>query len=197
MKNGFIKKNDKRVYPFNSSKNIEHKGFKLYDYIETLKKNIINLFNINQVSRFGISLNEYHLTLESTYEDLDYTDTEYIRTNGNNDFEVTANGIYIKSMYKKNLTINLSTNVRPDSGTGGLKYFRVELWRNGSMLESQFTATEVTNNGRANLTIPCFFKVTYNDLIKIKGYGKISDTFLLTRANLELSKNDNIDYYSF
>ena len=111
--------------------------------------------------------------------------------------EITANGIYIKSLYKKNLIVNLSTNVRSDSGTGGLKYFRIELWRNGSMIESQFTATEVTNNGRANLTIPCFFKVTYNDIIKIKGYGKPSDTFLLTRANLELTKNDNIDYYNF
>lgn len=195
--NGFIKKGDKKVFPFNSTKNIEHRGIKLFDYIEVLKKNIINLFNINQVSRFGISFNDYSLTTESNYEDISYTNTSYVRNNGNNDFEVTANGIYIKSMYKKNLTVNLSTNVRPDSGTGGLKYFRIELWRNGSMIESQFTATEVTNNGRANLTIPCYFKVTYNDLIKIKGYGKIYDTFLLTRANFELSKNDDIDYYNF
>ena len=193
---GFIKKGENKAYPFNSSKNIEHKGLKLFDAIELLKKNIINLFNINQVSRFGISLNEYHLTSTSTYEDLNYTNTEYIRNNGNNDFEVTSNGIYIKSMYKKNLTVNLSTNVRPDSGTGGLKYFKIELWRNGSMIESYFTATEVTNNGRANLTIPCFLKVTYNDLIKIKGYGNTSDTFLLTKANFELSKNDNISYYN-
>ena len=192
---GFIKKENKRKYPINSTKNIEHKGLRLFDSIELLKKNIINLFNINQVSRFGISLNEYSLTTTNTYEDLSYTNYEYKRDNGNNDFEVTANGIYIKSMYKKNLLVNLSTNVRPDSGTGGLKYFRVELWRNGTMIESQFTATEVTNNGRANLTIPCFFKVTYNDLIKIKGYGRASDVFLLTRCNLELSKNDNINYY--
>ena len=195
--NGFIKKVDKKVFPFNSTKNIEHKGIKLFDYIELLKKNIINLFNINQVSIFGISFNDYSLTTESTYEDIKYTNINYIRNNGNKDFEVTSSGIYIKSMYKKNLTVNLSTNVRPDSGTGGLKYFRIELWRNGTMIESQFTATEVTNNGRANLTIPCYFKVTYNDLIKIKGYGKIYDTFLLTRANFELSKNDDIDYYNY
>lgn len=192
---GFIKKEDKRKYPINSSKNIEHKGLRLFDTIELLKKNMINLFNINQVSRFGISLNDYNLTTNNTYEDLAYTNYEYKRDNGNDDFEVTANGIYIKSLYKKNLVVNLSTNVRSDSGTGGLKYFRIELWRNGTMVDSQFTATEVTNNGRANLSIPCFFKVTYNDLIKIKGYGRISDTFLLTRCNLELSKNDNINYY--
>ena len=48
--NGFINKGSNKVYPFNSSKNIEHKGLKLFDYIETLKKNIINLFNIMQVS---------------------------------------------------------------------------------------------------------------------------------------------------
>lgn len=195
--NGFIKKGDKKVYPFNSTKNIEHNGIKLFDYINILKKNIINLFNINQVSIFGISFNEYHLTTNSQYEDINYTSYEYKRDNGNNDFEVTSNGIYIKSMYKKNLTVNLSTNVRPDSGTGGLKYFRIELWRNGSLIESQFTATEVTNNGRANLTIPCFFKVTYNDVIKIKGYGIASDTFLLTRVNFELSKNNDINYYNF
>lgn len=192
---GFIKKENKRKYPINTTKNIEHKGLRLFDAIELLKKNMINLFNINQVSRFGISLNDYSLTTNNTYEDLAYTNYEYKRDNGNNDFEVTENGIYIKSLYKKNLVVNLSTNVRPDSGTGGLKYFRIELWRNGTMVDSQFTATEVTNNGRANLSIPCFFKVTYNDLIKIKGYGRISDTFLLTRCNLELSKNDNINYY--
>lgn len=195
--NGFIKKGDNKVYPFNSTKNIEHNGIKLFDYINILKKNIINLFNINQVSIFGISFNEYHLTTNSQYEDINYTSYEYKRDNGNNDFEVTSNGIYIKSMYKKNLTVNLSTNVRPDSGTGGLKYFRIELWRNGSLIESQFTATEVTNNGIANLTIPCFFKVTYNDVIKIKGYGIASDTFLLTRVNFELSKNNDINYYNF
>ena len=192
---GFIKQNDKRKYPINTSKNIEHKGLRLYYVIEVLKKNIINLFNINQVSRFGISINDYSLTTNNTYEDLNYTNIEYQRNNGNSDFEVTNNGIYIKSMYKKNLTVNLSTNVRPDSGTGGLKYFRIELWRNGSMIESYFTATEVTNNGRANMTIPCYFKVTYNDLIKIKGYGRVSDVFLLTRANFELSKQDDISYY--
>ncbi len=192
---GFIKQNDKRKYPINTSKNIEHKGLRLYYVIEVLKKNIINLFNINQVSRFGISINDYSLTTNNTYEDLNYTNTEYQRNNGNSDFEVTQNGIYIKSMYKKNLVVNLSTNVRPDSGTGGLKYFKIELWRNGSMVESFFTAAEVTNNGRANMTIPCYFKVTYNDLIKIKGYGRIYDTFLLTRANFELSKQDDISYY--
>ena len=45
--NGFIKKGNKKVYPFNSTKNIEHKGLKLYDHIELLKKNIVNLFNIH------------------------------------------------------------------------------------------------------------------------------------------------------
>ena len=196
--NGFLKKGSSKVYPINNTKNIEHNGFKLYDYIELLKTNIINLFNINQVSRIGLCFNDYHLTSTNTYEDLNYNDLTYNRNNGcSDDYEITSNGIYIKNKYKKNLLINLSTNVRPDSGQGGLKYFRVELWRNGSNIESQFTATEVTNNGRANLSIPCFFKVTYNDIIKIKGYGVASDTFLLTRVNMELSKQDDINYYTY
>lgn len=196
--NGFIKKGTEKEYPFNSSKNIEHKGFKLYDYIELLKKNIINLFNINQVSRIGLSFNESSLTSNETYEDLDYTNIEYNRNNGcPDDYLVNSNGIYIKNKYKKNLMVNLCTNVRPDSGQGGLKYFKIELWRNGSMIESFFTATEVTNNGRANLSLPCFMKVTYNDLIKIKGYGKRYDTFLLTKLNMELSKQDDINYYTY
>lgn len=197
MKNGFIKKNNNKVYGFNSSKNIEHKGFKLYDYIETLKKDIINLFNINQRSLLGIKFIDYRIQANNTYEDITYTTPEYNRNNGNEDFELTANGIYIKSMYKKNLVINLSTNVRADSGQAGLRYFRAELWRNGSMIDSSFTATEVGANGRANVVIPVFFKCTYNDLIKIKAYGRVNDTFLLTSANIELSKNDNIKYYSF
>ena len=195
---GFLKKGSVKEYPINNTKNIEHNGFKLYDYIELLKKNIINLFNINQVSRIGIAFNEYHLTTTTTYEDINYLDTAYNRNNGcPDDYELHSNGIYIKNKYKKNLLINLSTNVRPDSGTGGLKYFRIEQWRNGSMVDSQFTATEVTNNGRANLSIPCFFKVTYNDLIKIQGYGKAIDTFLLTRLNMELSKQDDLNYYTY
>lgn len=196
--NGFLKKGSVKEYPINTTKNIEHKGFKLYDYIELLKKNIINLFNINQVSRIGLAFNDYHLTRSNDYEDIDYTDLAYNRNNGcTDDYYINSNGIYIKSKYKKNLLINLSTNVRPDSGQGGLKYFRIELWRNGAYLESQFTATEVTNNGRANLSIPCFFKVTYNDLIKIRGYGVTSDTFLLTRVNMELSKQDDLNYYTY
>lgn len=194
--NGTLNNNNNNLYPFTSSKNVEHKGFKLFDYIELLKKNIINLFNINQVSRCGIEFNDYHLTTTTTYEDLDYTSIAYNRNNGNADFEINSNGIWIKSKYKKNLMINLSTNVRPDSGQGGLKYFQIELWRNGNKIDSEFTATEVTNNGRANLTIPTFFKVTYNDCIKIKGYGNRSDTFLLTRINMELSKQDDINYYN-
>ena len=195
---GYIKKGDKKEYPINTSKNIEHKGFKLFDYIETLKKNVINLFNINQKSVLGIAFNEYRITANDTYQDIDYT-TVYARNNGNSDFELSnTNGIYIKSMYKKNLVINLSSNVRADSGQSATRYMRVELWRGGSMIESQFTAVyQATGNDRANITIPVFFKVTYNDCIKIKAYGKVNDTFLLTRANIELSKNDNIDYYNF
>lgn len=194
--NGFIKKSGKKAYPFNTSKNIEHKGFKLYDYIEKLKMNIINLFNINQSSKLGVKFVECQISANDTYQDITYT-TEYARTDGNNDFEITANGIYIKSTYKKNLVINLSTNVRADSGIQAMRYMRVELWRNGSMVDSEFTAVGQSGNGRANITIPVFFKCTYNDVIKIKAYGKINDTFLLTRANIELSKNNDIDYYSF
>ena len=196
MKNGFIKKNNNNVYPFNNSKNIEHKGFRLFDYIETLKKNIINLFNINQTSKIGLKFNEYRIVTNNSYENIIYT-TEYNRNNGNSDFELTNNGIYIKSMYKKNLTVNIATNVRADSGQAGLRYFRIEQWRNGNMIDGEFTAGEVTANGRINLTIPAFFKVTYNDLIKISAYGRTNDTFLLTKINMELSKNDNINYYDF
>lgn len=194
--NGFIKKGDKKVYPFNSTKNIEHKGVKLYDHIETLKKNIVNLFNINQKSVIGLRFAEHRQITADTYEDIDYT-TEVNRNNGNEDFYLNSNGIYIKSMYKKNLVINLSSNVRADSGQNSNRYMRIELWRNGSMIESEFTAVYQRGNDRNNISIPVFFKVTYNDLIKIKSYGKVNDTFLLTRVNMELSKNDNIDYYNF
>lgn len=193
--NGFINKGSNKVYPFNSSKNIEHKGLKLFDYIETLKKNIINLFNIMQVSLLGCKFVDHRIVTPDTYEDITYT-TEYNRNNGNEDFEFTDNGIYIKSMYKKNLRINLSSNVRADSGQTAVRYMRIELWRNGSMIESEFTAVGQVGNDRDNICINTFFKCTYNDLIKIKAYGKVNDTFLLTRINLELSKNNNIDYYS-
>lgn len=194
--NGFIKKNDKKVYPFNSTKNIEHKGIRLFDYIELLKKNIINLFNINQKSILGVKFAEKRITSADTYQDIDYT-TEYLRTNQNEDFYLNANGIYIKSLYKKNLTINIGSNVRADSGVDGYRYLRVEQWRNGSMIDSEFTTVYQRGNDRNNLFIPILFKVTYNDCIKIKIYGKTSDTFLLTRVNMELSKNDNINYYDF
>lgn len=193
--NGFINKGDKKVYPFNSSKNIEHKGWKLFDYIETLKKNIINMFNITQTSLLGVKFADHRIVTADTYEDITYT-TEYNRNNGNSDFEFTESGIYIKSMYKKNLIINLSSNVRPDSGQTSNRYMRIELWRNGSMIDSEFTAVAQTGSDRNNICINTFFKCTYNDLIKIKAYGKVNDTFLLTRVNLELSKNNNIDYYS-
>jgi len=192
--NGFIKKGDKKVFPFNSTKNIEHKGIRLYDAIELLKNNIINLFNINQKSIIGLRFAEHRQVTADTYEDIDYT-TELNRNNGNEDFYINANGIYIKSMYKKNLVINLSSNVRADSGQNSNRYMRIELWRNGSMIESEFTAVYQRGNDRNNISIPVFFKVTYNDLIKIKSYGKVNDTFLLTRVNMELSKNDNINYY--
>lgn len=192
--NGFIKKGDKKVFPFNSTKNIEHKGIRLYDHIELLKNNIINLFNINQRSLLGLKFDEHRIVTPDTYEDITYT-TLYNRNNGNKDFEVTANGIYIKSMYKKNLVINLSSNVRADSGQNSNRYMRIELWRNGNMIESEFTSVYQVGNDRDNISIPVFFKVTYNDLIKIKAYGKVNDTFLLTKINMELSKNDDIDYY--
>ena len=193
--NGFIKKRDKKVFPFNSTKNIEHKGIRLYDAIELLKNNIINLFNINQKSIIGLRFAEHRIVTPDTYEDIDYT-TELNRNNGNEDFYINSNGIYIKSMYKKNLVINLSSNVRADSGQNSNRYMRIELWRNGSMIESEFTAVYQRGNDRNNISIPVFFKVTYNDLIKIKSYGKVNDTFLLTRLNMELSKNDNINYYN-
>lgn len=194
--NGFIKKGNKKVYPFNSTKNIEHKGLRLYDHIELLKKNVVNLFNITQTSIIGLSFAEHRITTNDSYQDITYT-TDYNRNNGNKDFEVTANGIYIKSMYKKNLLINLTSNVRADSGQQAMRYMRIELWRNGIMVDSQFTAVGQVGNGRSNICMSLFMKCTYNDLIKIKAYGKVNDTFLLTRVNMELSKNNDIDYYNF
>ena len=194
--NGFLKKGNKKVYPFNSTKNIEHKGLRLYDSIELLKKNVVNLFNITQTSIIGLKFAEHRITTNDTYQDITYT-TEVNRNNGNEDFELTANGIYIKSMYKKNLVLNLTSNVRADSGQQAMRYLRVELWRNGTMVDSEFTAIGQVGNGRSNISLTTLFKVTYNDLIKIKAYGKVNDTFLLTRVTMELSKNDNIDYYNF
>ncbi len=193
--NGFIKKGTKKVYPFNSSKNIEHKGFSLFDYLENLKKNILNLFNIQQSTVLGLGFNDYRIVTPNTYEDLDYTDLSYNRYTNSNEFDVVSSGIWIKSFYKKNLLINLSTNIRADSGQDGLRYFRVEQWRDGSMINSEFSAVDVAGNGRANITIPAFFKVTYNDIIKIKAYGRTSDTFLLTRVNFEILKNNDNNYY--
>lgn len=193
--NGFIKKGTNKVYPFNSSKNIEHKGFSLFDYIENLKKNILNLFNIQQSTVLGLGFNDYRIVTPNTYEDLDYTDLSYNRYTNSNEFDVVSSGIWIKSFYKKNLLINLSTNIRADSGQDGLRYFRVEQWRDGSMINSEFSAVDVAGNGRANITIPAFFKVTYNDIIKIKAYGRTSDTFLLTRVNFEILKNNDNNYY--
>lgn len=194
--NGFLKKGTKKIYPFNTTKNIEHNGIRLSTYIELLKKDIINLFNINQTSLLGVKFAEYRITTNDTYQDISYT-TEYNKNNGNEDFEVTNKGIYIKSMYKKNLVINLSSNVRCDSTQAGTRYIKVELWRNNSLVESEFSAVYQSGNDRNNLSLPLFLKVTYNDLIKIKVYGKVNDTFLLTKMNLELSKNNDIDYYNF
>lgn len=194
--NGFIKKGNDKAYPINTTKNIEHNGFKLNEYIEVLKKDVINLFNINQKSIVGLKFAEHRVVTPDTYEDITYT-TDYNRNNGNKDFEINQNGIYIKSMYKKNLVINLSSNVRADSGQASNRYMRIELWRNGSMIDSEFTSVYQRGNDRNNISIPVFFKVTYNDLIKIKCYGKVNDTFLLTRVNMELSKNDDINYYNF
>lgn len=193
--NGFLKKNNNKVYPFNSSKNIEHKGFSLFDYLENLKKNILNLFNIQQSTVLGLGFNDYRIVTPNTYEDLNYTDLAYNRYTNSNEFDVVSSGIWIKSFYKKNLLINLSTNVRADSGQAGLRYFRVEQWRDGSMINSEFSAVDIAGNGRANITIPTFFKVTYNDIIKIKVYGRTNDTFLLTRVNFEILKNNDNNYY--
>lgn len=193
--NGFLKKNNNKVYPFNSSKNIEHKGFSLFDYLENLKKNILNLFNIQQSTVLGLGFNDYRIVTPNTYEDLNYTDLAYNRYTNSNEFDVVSSGIWIKSFYKKNLVINLSTNIRADSGQAGLRYFRVEQWRDGSMINSEFSAVDIAGNGRANITIPAFFKVTYNDIIKIKAYGRTNDTFLLTRVNFEILKNNDNNYY--
>lgn len=194
--NGFIKKGQNKVYGLNSTKNIEHKGICLFDYIEILKKNILNIFNIGQATTIGVKYNDYRCQQTRNYEDLNYSDVVYNRYTNSNDFEVNHNGIYVKSFYKKNLLINLSTNVRADSGIAGYRYMRVEQWRNGSLIDSEFSAVYLENGtARQNITIPTFFKCTYNDLIKIKVYGEINDTFLLTRANINLYKDNNNTYY--
>lgn len=194
--NGFVKKDSEKVYGFNSTKNIEHKGFNLFDYLETLKVNLLNIFNIGQATIVGVGFNDYSVKQAKTYEDIDYSNISYNRYTNSNDFELNANGIYVKSQYKKNLVINLSTNVRADSGKAGYRYCKVELWRNDSMVSSEFSAVYLDNgNGRQNISIPTFFKCTYNDCIKIKVYGETNDVFLLTRANISLYKNNDNTYY--
>ena len=77
--NGFLKKDSEKVYGFNSTKNIEHKGLNLFDYLETLKVNLLNIFNIGQATIVGVGFNDYSVKQAKTYEDIDYSNISYNR----------------------------------------------------------------------------------------------------------------------
>lgn len=150
------------------------------------------LEDYNQISLLGVKFNSNIIANDDTFEDIKYLETEYIKNNGIEDFEITNNGIVVKSTSKNNLLVNLNSIVRDDSQVSGSKYIKIEIWRNGILVNSDYTFASC-NNEVINLNLSSYFKVRFNDLIKIKIFGKKDDNFLLTRINAHLSMEYNID----
>ncbi len=195
MKNGFLNKNNNKVLPFNTSKNIEHKGLKLFDYIENLKKNIINLFNTSFISLVGICFNTYIIESTHVYEDLDYTNIWYNRSNCNKDYEITDEGIEVKSATR--ISMMIVSEVRNLSNTTEAKYLKVQVYREGNMFNEEFTSTTIPSGGNGIITLPYFYYANEGDIIKIKAYGTVGDSFYSNRINMELSQKNETNHYDF
>ena len=195
MKNGFLNKNNNKILPFNSSKNIEHKGLRLFDYIENLKKNIINLFNTAYTSLVGIGFNTYIIQSNHYYENLNYNNTWYNRYTCNKDYEITTDGIVIKSATRVSMMI--VSEVRNLSNITEAKYLKVQVYRNGSLLNEEFTSVTISSGGNGILTLPYFYYANEGDIIKIQAYGSVNDSFYATRVNMELTQKNETNHYDF
>ena len=104
------------------------------------------------------------------------------------DKKIAETMVYIKNNLSNALRILLNSMLE----SGQLEDLITGVVANSiEVLQNDVEALQLDmNNVKAQQT------VNTNDILNLKGYGKPSDTFLLTRANFELSKNDDIDYYN-
>lgn len=195
MKNGFIKNTTDKLLPLNSSKNIEHKGLKLYDYLNNLKKNIVNMLNINSVTTVGIAFNTYTIQNDSTYENINYTDLKYNRSSCSDDYEVTSDGIVIKN--KNRCCFSISAEVRNRSNDSGQRYMKIEIYHDGTLTSEETISVSSSYEFEClNLTNQFYCYPSSGDTIKIKFYGFAGDVVNSVKVNMVLNR-ENINYYDF
>lgn len=195
MKNGFLNKLNNKLLPFNSSKNIEHKGLRLFDYLDNLKKNIVNMIDIKDITTIGLAWNPYTLESDATYEEITYSDIKYSRSSNPKDYEVTSDGIVIKN--KNRCCLSICSELRNRSADSGQRYMKVEIWHEGVMTSEEFISVSSTYEYECiNISNLFYCYPSSGDIIKIKFYGFAGDIVNSLKVNMVLNR-ENINYYDF
>lgn len=193
MKNGYLTKGSNKVLPFNSSKNVEHKGLRLFDYIENLKTNIINMININNITTIGLGWDSYTIQNDNTYENINYTNYKYSRSSCNKDYEITSDGIVIKN--KNRCLLSISSEIRNRSGDNGQRYMKVQIYHEGSLTSEEMVSVSSTYEYEClNINNQFYCYPSEGDIIKIQFYGYAGDIVNSVRVNMILNREE-INYF--
>lgn len=195
MKNGILNTQDNLdVLNYNSEKNIESKKLSLDNYLDLMKKELINCIYNNYKYEQFFAYGGHTISANDTYE---YLKANEITTqfNGRSNcvespFSIDENNdIYVNNLGGKIsfLQIDFSTQLFSNSNVNGNKYIQIQLVRNSSAIETVNKSVTTNVNGqRIPLSINLGIIAEEGDIIKFGVYGKQNDLFQNTTVNLSL-----------
>lgn len=186
MNNGILKNNKENVFPINNSNNLNHKGFRLGDFIDlmiiNLKNMILQLFSYNTF--FIVGDNTVNTT--HSYQNINMTNVTERKNSDTNLFNHTNEGLEVLQDFNV-MEIFFSTQVANQSNTPENKYCKIQIIRDNEVLTEE-TMSSYSQSGNLTLFNMLNYVCKKGDLIKFQIYGTQNDVFTRNKFKIKCQK---------
>ena len=186
MNNGILKNQEKNVFPINNSNNLNHKGFRLGDFIDlmiiNLKNMILQLFSYNTF--FIVGDNTVNTT--HSYQNINMTNVTERKNSDTNLFNHTSEGLEVLQDFNV-MEIFFSTQIANQSNTPENKYCKIQIIRDNEVLTEE-TMSSYSQSGNLTLFNMLNYACKKGDLIKFQIYGTQNDVFTRNKFKIKCQK---------
>ena len=186
MNNGILKNNDENVFPINNSNSLNHKGFRLGDYVDlmivNLKNMILQLFSYNTFFIVG----DNTINTSHNYQDINLSNPTERKNNDTKIFNYTSEGLEVLQDFNV-MEIFFSTQISNNSNIQENKYCKIQIIRNGDVLTEE-TMSSFSQSGNLSMFNMINYVCKKGDIIKFQIYGSQNDVFTRNRIKIKCQK---------
>lgn len=182
-KKGFLNKNNERIENFNNSNNVNNQGLKLNQYLEKIKYGLSQLIHLNRPVTAYAGFTETKIEADDTYQEISKIDNT--KSDGNIIEIVEENKIKFTT---ERANTHIDFNILCITSTPSIKFATLEIKRGNSLVVNENISAYI--NQRGIIHLPYFYKSKKDDILTIKLYGKVNDTFIRPRLILTSTIDD-------